>query len=89
MRKAKATAAAITAAVCIFVAVAAVQGFAARQGPASQEQHRRFIAEIVLPPQLETEKPATLAVLDTEGRLLSGVSVDLPEGRQVRTDSTG
>ncbi len=49
----------------------------------------RPAAEIVLPPQLESEKPATLAVLDLEGRLVSGVAVDLPEGRRVTTDSTG
>ncbi|HUK30708.1 MAG TPA: hypothetical protein VLV89_06310 [Candidatus Acidoferrum sp.] len=92
MRKAKATAAVIVAAVCFFtgiIAAASDSGSTARQDPASQAQQRRFIKEIVLPPQLEAEKPATLAVLDTEGHLLPGVTVDLPEGRHVITDSTG
>jgi hypothetical protein len=45
--------------------------------------------QIVLPPQIETDKPATLAVLDAEGRLVSGVTVTLSGGRKVTTDSTG
>ncbi len=89
MRNAKATAAVTAAAVCIFAAAAGVPGFPARQSPASQGQQRISAAKIVLPPQLETEKPATLAVLDGQGRLLSGAAVDLPEGRRVTTDSTG
>jgi hypothetical protein len=43
----------------------------------------------VLPPQLETEKPATLAVLDSEGRLMPGVAVTLSNGKRITTDSTG
>jgi len=45
--------------------------------------------QIVLPPQIETDKPATLAVLDAEGRLVPGVNVTLSGGRKVTTDSTG
>jgi hypothetical protein len=55
--------------------------------PAAQERQQG--AEIVLPPQLETEKPATLAVLDRDGRLVAGVTVGLPDGRKVTTDSSG
>lgn len=92
MRNAKATAAAIAAAVCFFVGVAmaaAAPGFAARRSSVSQEQQGGVVDAIVLPPLLETDKPATLAVLDQDGRLLPGVGVDLSDGRQVRTDSTG
>jgi hypothetical protein len=92
MRNAKATAAVIAVAVCFFAAIVEVApsaGFSARQNPAPQEQPRGFIDEILLPPLLETDKPATLAVLDQDGRLLPGVGVDLSDGRQVRTDSTG
>jgi hypothetical protein len=88
MRNAKATAAVIAAAVCFFAARAS-SGFSARQNPPPQEQLGGFIDAIVLPPLLETDKPATLAVLDQNGRLLPGVGVDLSDGRQVRTDSTG
>lgn len=45
--------------------------------------------QIVMPPQLETDKPATLAVLDAEGRLMPGVKVNLTGGRSITTDSTG
>jgi hypothetical protein len=92
MRNAKATAAVIAAAVCFFAAVIAAapsSRFTSPQSPAPQEQQKGFIDAIVLPPLLETEKPATLAVLDRDGRLLPGVGVDLSDGRQVRTDSTG
>jgi hypothetical protein len=86
MRKAKATAALSVAAVCIFAAAPIIP---ARQDSASQDEHRRPAAEIVLPPQLETEKPATLAVLDGEGRLVPGAAVTLSNGKRVTTDSTG
>jgi hypothetical protein len=89
MRNAKATAAVSAAAVCIYAVMGALPGFAARQAPAAQEQQKASAAEIVLPPQLETEKPATLAVLDSEGRLMVGITVVLSNGKRVTTDSTG
>jgi len=87
MRNARATAAVCAAAVCFFAAHAQLEK--AQQNPASPQVESRTAAEIVLPPQLETGKPATLAVLDAEGRLLPGVEIALPEGRRIRTDSTG
>ena len=45
--------------------------------------------QIILPPKLLAGAQATLAVLDTQGRLLSGAEVELPEGQRVTTDSTG
>jgi hypothetical protein len=50
---------------------------------------RPSAAQIVLAPQLEAEKPATLAVLDRDGRLVSGVPVILSGGKRVTTDATG
>jgi hypothetical protein len=89
MRIAKATAAVSAAAVCIYAVFGALPGFTARPPAASQDQPKVSAAEIVLPPQLETEKPATLAVLDSEGRLMPGVAVMLSNGKRVTTDSTG
>jgi hypothetical protein len=44
---------------------------------------------IVLPPKLMAGHPATLAVLGVDGKLASGVAVDLGGGESVTTDRTG
>jgi hypothetical protein len=65
------------------------------RAPAQQKQippelhGHASVAEIILPPELEVEKPATLAVVDNEGLLVEGVIVSLPDGRRVTTDATG
>jgi hypothetical protein len=64
-------------------------GFTVWRDAGSQASQSSQAAEIVLPPQLETEKPATLAVLDSEGRLIAGVAVTLSNGKRITTDSTG
>ncbi len=90
MRRGIATAVARAAAVFVYVAASIWLGgniSAARQ--AAQQQAVSRPGEIVLPPQLETEKPATLAVLDAEGRLVAGAGVALSTGQTVTTDSTG
>lgn len=46
-------------------------------------------AEIILPAQLVQDKPGSLAVLDANGALAAGVSVDLSTGVRVSTDQTG
>jgi hypothetical protein len=46
-------------------------------------------AAIVLPPRLVAGQPATLAVLDAEGRLAPGVTVDFTGGAHATTDATG
>lgn len=46
-------------------------------------------AEIVLPRRLESGKPATLAVLDDQGQLAAGVTVELSTDRRITTDATG
>ncbi len=67
--------------------------FAAPQNPpktsASASIPRTAVAEIVLPARLATDKPGTLAVLDSEGRLSSGVSVELSTGTRVVTNAGG
>jgi hypothetical protein len=44
---------------------------------------------IVLPPRLVAGSPATLAVTDAEGKLVSGTTVELGSGERVSTDRTG
>lgn len=44
---------------------------------------------IILPAKLVAGAPATLAVLDSQGRLLPNVTVELSGGRNVTTDMTG
>jgi hypothetical protein len=42
-----------------------------------------------LPPTIVVGAPATLAVLDSQGRLLPDIPVELSDGRKVTTDATG
>lgn len=44
---------------------------------------------IILPPKMVTGAPATLAVVDSAGRLLPNVMVGLSTGQKVTTDATG
>lgn len=44
---------------------------------------------IILPPKLVAGAPATLAVVDGLGRLMSNIEVELPGGQKVTTDATG
>lgn len=44
---------------------------------------------IILPYKVVAGADATLAVLDSQGRLLPNVAVELPGGQQVTTDATG
>jgi hypothetical protein len=89
-----ATAAALAAAVCVSTAIfcAAIFPLCAaaqqKQIPPELNGHAN-VAEILLPPEMETEKPATLAVVDSDGLLVEGVNVLLPGGRKVTTDAMG
>jgi hypothetical protein len=63
---------------------------------ASQPAQVRAAAAILLPPRLAVGEPATLAVLDEEGKLLPGAAVEFPSnasspggGVRVTTDDTG
>jgi hypothetical protein len=44
---------------------------------------------IILPPKVLAGAPATLAVLDSQGRLLPDIAVELSGGQKVKTDVTG
>jgi hypothetical protein len=44
---------------------------------------------IILPPKVVAGAQATLAVLDSQGRLLPNVTVELPGGHKVTSDTTG
>jgi len=44
---------------------------------------------IILPPTLVAEAPATLAVLDSSGRLVPAVNIVLSDGHVLKTDVTG
>jgi len=44
---------------------------------------------IVLPPRLVAGQPATLAVADSDGKLVAGTTVELGSGERVTTDRTG
>jgi hypothetical protein len=46
-------------------------------------------ATVVLPPRIVAGQPATLAVLDSNGTLRAGVTVELTGGAKLETDATG
>ena len=71
---------------CAAAAVVAAAGsaFARQAEPAASPR-----ASIVLPPVLVAGKPATLAVLDTQGRPAAGTQVSLGGDVVVTTDATG
>lgn len=71
-----------------FIALTAVgAGFAAQQTPKTHVPAAP--RTIILPPKLLAGNQATLAVLDSQGRLLPNVEVDLSGGQKVTTDATG
>ncbi|HWF13472.1 MAG TPA: hypothetical protein VG272_07035, partial [Candidatus Acidoferrales bacterium] len=45
--------------------------------------------QIILPPKVIAGAPAMLAVLDSRGRLMPKVEVDISDGQKVTTDATG
>ncbi len=84
-----ATAAALAAAVFICVTIFPAR-ITAQQRQIPPEMHgHAAVAEIILPAELEVEKPATLSVIDSDGILVEGVIASLPGGRKVTTDATG
>jgi hypothetical protein len=44
---------------------------------------------LILPPRIVAGLPATLAVLDSAGRLVPGAAVELSSGTKLKTDATG
>jgi hypothetical protein len=73
--------------VCVGVCAAIASG----QNPAiPPKPHASPIPRlIILPPKLLAGQPATLAVIDNQGRLLPKAPVELSAGQHVTTDATG
>src|SRR5215472_3689549 len=69
-------------------AVTAVAVVAGAQEP-PKTQPSLSPRQIILPPVAVAGAPATLAVLDSQGRLLPDVTVELSGGQKVTTDATG
>jgi hypothetical protein len=84
-----ATAAALAAAVFICVTTTSSRTTVQQKQIPPEMHGHAAVAEIVLPAELEVEKPATLAVIDSDGMLVEGVIVTLLDGRKVTTDATG
>ena len=84
-----ATAAALAAAVFICVTTTSSRTTAQQKQIPPEMHGHAAVAEIVLPAELEVEKPATLSVIDSDGMLVEGVIVSLPGGRKVTTDAAG
>jgi len=66
----------------------------ARATPAVAQQAPKLPASptprlIILPPKMVAGAQGTLAVLDSQGRLLPNVTVELPGGQKVTSDATG
>ena len=57
--------------------------------PKNFPKHKLRRRTIILPQKMVAGAPATLAVLDSAGRLLPNVVVELSGGRNVTTDATG
>lgn len=76
----------ISALLAVLLSVAAVS-LAQKGGKASSKQHQG--KTILLPTQMIAGQPATLAVLDAQGRLAPNVAVEFSGGGRVTTDSTG
>ena len=89
MYRSFAAAAALAAAVFIYAAVFPSHAAAQQKQIPPESNGHAAVAEIVLPPEMEMEKPATLAAIDSDGMLVEGVIISLPGGRKVTTDATG
>ena len=75
---------------CLFLALLAGAGVAV--GAAQQPQKPRVSLAprtLLLPPRVVAGGQGTLAVLDSQGRLLPNVAVELTGGQTVKTDVTG
>ena len=77
---AAATGVALAIFICVFV------GFSA----AGQSlQSGAWAVSLILPPHVVAGQPATLAVVGADGKLLSGITVNLGRDLHTRTDATG
>jgi hypothetical protein len=60
-----------------------------RPSAAQSAPNATWSVTIVLPPKLVAGRPATLAVFGADGKLASGVSVEVAKDQRVVTDTTG
>jgi IPT/TIG domain-containing protein len=72
-----------------FVALPCVCSFLSASAQAQSAASATRTPTIVLPPKIVAGGPVTLAVLGMDGRLASGVTVELGDDRRVTTDRTG
>ena len=84
-----ATVAALAAAVFICVITTSSRTTVQQKQIPPELHGHAAVAEIILPAELEVEKPATLSVIDSDGMVVEGAIVSLPGGRKVTTDATG
>ena len=77
----------VTAVLSLEAVLAGSCGIANAQQPSSR--FTTWAVTIVLPPKLVAGRRATLAVLGVDGRLASGVTIELSDGQHVTTDRTG
>lgn len=89
MYRSLATAAALSTAVFVSVAIVPLSAAAQQKQIPPELNGHAAVAEIVLPPEMEVEKPATLSAIDSDGLLVEGVIISLPGGRKVTTDAAG
>jgi hypothetical protein len=81
--------ASIVRVVCVFIVCGCVPFVRAPAARAQSTAATTWTVSIVLPPRLAAGQPATLAVLGVDGRLASGITVDLGKGQRVTTDKSG
>lgn len=79
---------ALLPAACLAAGFFALAGYSALRAQAPSTALTTWRVTIVLPPRLLAGRPATLAALGVDGKLASGVKVDIG-GQQVVTDNTG
>lgn len=76
--------------VCLSAGIfAAMSATAQAAQPQAKPRAGTAARQIILPAKLVAGAPATLAVLDSQGRLLPDIAVELPAGQSVTTDVTG
>jgi hypothetical protein len=75
--------------VCASIAGSCVLFVRASTARAQSTAATTWTVSIVLPQRLVAGQPGTLAVLGVDGRLASGITVDLGKGERVKTDKTG
>lgn len=77
-----------TAIGCVALAISFISIASLRAGGQSL-QSGAWAVSLILPPHVVAGRPATLAVVGADGKLLSGITVNLGRDLRTRTDATG